>query len=40
MAYVFDGVDYKLRIHPNHLGVGVGVGEFDAVGTLGFLRNP
>lgn len=40
MAYVFDGVDYKFTYPPKPLGVGVGVGEFDAVGTLGFLGTP
>ena len=40
MAYVFDGTDYNFTYHPKPLGVGVGVTEFDATGTLGFLGTP
>lgn len=40
MAYVFDGTDYNFTYHPKPLGVGVGVAEFDATGTLGFLGTP
>lgn len=40
MAYVFNGTDYNFTYHPKPLGVGVGVEEFDATGTLGFLGTP
>lgn len=40
MAYVFEGTDYNFTYHPKPLGVGIGVGEFDATGTLGFLGTP
>ena len=37
MSYVFEGVDYNFTYAPKPLGIGVGVEEYDAVGTLGFL---
>lgn len=40
MAYVFDGVNYQFTYHPKPVGVGMGYGEFDSVGTLGFLGTP
>ena len=40
MVYVFDGVDYNFTYTPKPLGVGIGVEEYDANGTLGFLGTP
>ena len=40
MAYVFPGLDYNQTYVPKALGVGIEVGIFDALGTLGFLGTP
>lgn len=40
VSFVFEGLDYDFTYTPKPLGVGIQVGEFDALGTLGFLGTP